>query len=121
MPEHPPNPEGLAAFLDDITRLLEPLGLVVKKTFTEEEGKQWIALCNAESGDVSQLATDLTPLEISYVRNLINEIVASYPANSVGSAAALRLTSGLDGQMTKAAAEQLLMALASRGWFAKSK
>lgn len=117
---HAPNREGFANFLDEVSQLLEPLGLVVTRGYTEAEGRQWIALCNAEAGEVSQLATDLTPLEISFVRELISAIVGSYPANSVGSASALRLTSELQGQMSKAAAEQLILALVSRGWFAKS-
>lgn len=95
--------------------------MAVKKGFTEDAGKQWIVLCNTESGSVSQLATDLTPLEISFVRELISAIVASYPANSLGSAEALSLTRNLNGHMSKASAEQLLLSLVSRGWFARSE
>ena len=47
--------------------------------------------------------------------------MSSYPANSIGSTRALRLTTTLKANMTRLAAEALLGSLTSRGWLAKSK
>ncbi|GMK59863.1 hypothetical protein CspeluHIS016_0900800 [Cutaneotrichosporon spelunceum] len=114
--------DGVTAFLGEVTTLLEPLGMLVKRGADEETGRRWTALVNAEgAGDVARLATDLTPLEIGFVRTLIAAIVESYPANSVGSRAAVGLVRDLPGPMTKSAAEALLKALVARGWLAVSE
>lgn len=120
-PEHRADSRGLNAFLGEISTLLEPFGLSIKRSADEISGRKWTALVNAEgAGDIAQQATDLSPLEISYVRNVIAAIVESYPANSVGSRHAIGLVKELNGQMTQSAAEGLLKALVSRGWLAKS-
>ncbi|BEJ10872.1 hypothetical protein CspHIS471_0102940 [Cutaneotrichosporon sp. HIS471] len=116
------NMDGLSAFLEQITTLLEPLGLLVKRGPDETTGRKWTALVNTEgTGDIAQLATDLTPLEISFVRAAIGAIVESYPANSIGSRHAVGLVKDLNGQMTKSAAQALLKSLVSRGWFSTSE
>ncbi|BEJ03151.1 hypothetical protein CcaverHIS641_0103260 [Cutaneotrichosporon cavernicola] len=116
------NMEGLSAFLEQITTLLEPLGLLVKRGPDETTGRKWTALVNTEgTGDIAQLATDLTPLEISFVRVVIGAIVESYPANSIGSRHAVGLVKDLNGQMTKSAAQALLKSLVSRGWLSISE
>ena len=45
----------------------------------------------------------------------------SYPANSIGSTHALRITNDLSGTMTRVAAEAMLNSLVSRGWLGRSK
>lgn len=120
-PPYRANSEGLTSFLAEISSLLEPFGLLIKRSADEVSGRRWTALVNAEGeGDVAKQATDMTPLEISYVRAVIAAIVESYPANSVGSRHAVGLVKDLKGQMTQSAAQALLKALVSRGWLAKS-
>jgi hypothetical protein len=96
--------------------------MIVKRGADETTGRKWTALVNTEGvGDIAQQATDLSPLEISYVRAVIGAIVESYPANSVGSRQATSLVKDLNGQMTQSAAQALLKALVSRGWLATSE
>lgn len=95
--------------------------MAIKRTADETSGRPWTALVNAEGvGEIAQQATDLSPLEISFVRAVIAAIVESYPANSVGSRHALGLVKDLNGQMTQTSAQNLLKALVSRGWLAAS-
>lgn len=111
---------GLNKFLEDASGLLEPFGMRIKRGMADD-GVGWVVLANDEAGDIGRMATDLTPLEISYYRALIEAIMLSHPANSVSNAQALRLTGELKGNMSKRDAEKLLGALTSRGWLAKSK
>ncbi|CAK9785351.1 hypothetical protein CC85DRAFT_284575 [Cutaneotrichosporon oleaginosum] len=121
-PTHRSNEQGLNAFLEELTSLLEPLGLGLKRGADETSGRKWTALVNTEgAGEIAQQATDLSPLEISYVRAVIEAIVESYPANSVGSRHAVGLVKDLNGQMTQSAAQALLKALVARGWLATSE
>lgn len=95
---------------------------MIKRTADEVTGRKWTAIVNAEGvGDVAKQATDLTPLEISFVRAVIAAIVESYPDNSVGSRHATSLVKDLNGQMTQSVAQALLKALVSRGWLAMSE
>ncbi|TXT07456.1 hypothetical protein VHUM_03176 [Vanrija humicola] len=78
--------------------------------------------CNTAPDAVGTQATDLTPLEVSFFRLVVKAIVQSYPHNSIGSGAALRLVRDLKtGTLSNSQAQELLGALTSRGWLAKSK
>lgn len=81
----------------------------------------WVVLCNTEAGDIAQHATDLSPLEITYYRTVVEAIVTSYPAYSISTNNALHQTTLLESTMRRADAETLLGALVSRGWLSKSK
>ncbi|KAL7420136.1 hypothetical protein Q5752_005102 [Cryptotrichosporon argae] len=120
VPAQRATPEGLVEFLSEITTLLEPLGMEIKNGAEETTGSRWVVLCNNSASDVGQLATDLSPLEIAYYREVLSEIIASYPANSIGSNAALKLTLRLASTMARSVAEALLGALVSRGWLSRS-
>lgn len=112
--------EGLATFLEEASTLLEPFGMRIKRA-KADDGTGWVVLANDETGDIGRMATDLSPLEISYFRALLEAVMLSHPANSVSNAQALRLTTDLKGNMSKRDAETLLGALTSRGWLARSK
>ncbi|EKC99079.1 DNA repair-related protein [Trichosporon asahii var. asahii CBS 8904] len=112
--------EGLSTFLEEASTLLEPFGMRIKRA-KSDDGVGWVVLANDETGDIGRMATDLSSLEISYFRALLEAIMLSHPANSVSNAQALRLTTDLKGNMSKRDAETLLGALTSRGWLAKSK
>jgi hypothetical protein len=93
----------------------------IKRGNDERNGRPWIALCNTEGGTVAQQATDLTSLEISYLRIVIEAIVNEYPGFSVGSLAALNLARTVQGNITQSDAQSLLDALVSRNWLLKSE
>lgn len=119
VPAHQRNRSGLKDFLDEISVLLEEVSMYVRRG---QEGKHiWVVLCNTEAGDIAQHATDLTPLEITFYRTVVEAIITSYPANSVSTAEALHQTAELESTMKRSDAEHLLSALVSRQWLAKSK
>lgn len=74
------------------------------------------------SGSVAEQATDLTPLEISYFRAVVEMIATEYPGYSIGSAQALNIagSNALKSKMSKSDAETLLTALVSRNWLHRS-
>ncbi|CAD6579809.1 MAG: hypothetical protein TREMPRED_002588 [Tremellales sp. Tagirdzhanova-0007] len=116
------NQQGFFDFKHDISGLLQEVGMELRSGREEGgPGKQWVILVNNDPNDVALQASDLTPLEIAYYREVIQAIMSSYPANSIGSTRALRLTTTLKANMTRLAAEALLGSLTSRGWLAKSK
>ncbi|EIW66484.1 hypothetical protein M231_03019 [Tremella mesenterica] len=120
-PAHPRTAAGFKSFLDEIGHMLEEVGMNVREGREEiGKGRQWIVLCNTDPSDVALSATDLTPLEITFYREMIAEIMESYPANSIGHNRAIALVNRLDGSLTRSAAEAVLRALVSRGWLAKS-
>ncbi|WOO80477.1 Non-structural maintenance of chromosome0s element 1 [Vanrija pseudolonga] len=122
-PTHRANKEGLTAFLAEVSALLEAVDMVVKRARDESpQGRWWIVLCNTAPDAVGTHATDLTPLEVSFFRLVVKAIVQSYPHNSIGSGAAVRLVRELQSAtISNSQAQELLGALTSRGWLAKSK
>ncbi|KAL1411922.1 hypothetical protein Q8F55_002908 [Vanrija albida] len=122
-PAHRANAEGLKSFLAEVSTLLEDVDMVVKRGRDETpQGRWWIVLCNTAPDAVGTHATDLTTLEVAFFRLVVKAIVQSYPHNSIGSAAAVRLVRELKtATITNSQAQELLGALTSRGWLAKSK
>lgn len=108
-------------FVEQVSELLSPFGMKVKIARDDKDGKEFVALCNMEANKLAELATDLTPLEITYFRNVVEAIMTSYPANSIGKNQALALTNTLKANMTNVTAQQLLSALVSRQWLVSSK
>ncbi|ORY29774.1 hypothetical protein BCR39DRAFT_530972 [Naematelia encephala] len=123
-PTHATTEEGLRNFVRDVSTVLGDVGMEVR--FIREEtsrGRSWVVLVNTDAAGAAQSASDLSSVELAYYREIVSGIVTSYPANSLGSNHALRLSRALpDGlNMTQSQAQSLLGPLVSRGWLAKSK
>ncbi|GHJ86741.1 hypothetical protein NliqN6_3143 [Naganishia liquefaciens] len=119
--------KGLQSFVDEIGEGIAELGLALTVTRDEtKEGRLWICVVNtdtaSEPNDVTQMASDFSSLEITYYRRIISEIIEeSYPANSVSSVQALNIAGDLEPTpIPKSQAQDILAALVSRGWLAKS-
>jgi len=91
---------------------------------------------NIDASDIALSATDYSPVELSYIKAVvsysmpltrskadhqIDNIITSYPVNSVGSTRALALVSDVKTAFTKSQAELVLSSAVSRGWFLRSK
>lgn len=92
---------------------------------------------NTDSTGVALQFSDLSGNEIDYFRKVVSaitagslqgsdgiqteEIITSYPGNSIGSNYALSLVSDLQSAMKRTEAEKLLGGLVVRGWLRKSK
>lgn len=77
---------------------------------------------NTKGDEIAQLATTLTPHDITFVKMLIKKIVkAPYEAFCVGSKEALDVASKLDPCITASKAEILLDKLVRQGWFHLSR
>lgn len=86
--------------------------------------------CSAHGHGLHPYRTGLHPsdCELSYwtlTRTLadvqIENIITSYPANSVGSTRALAVTSEMKSAFSKQQAEMVLASCVSRGWLKRSK
>ncbi|ORX35299.1 Nse1 non-SMC component of SMC5-6 complex-domain-containing protein [Kockovaella imperatae] len=121
-PTHQPTKDGFMSFLGDLNNTLEKYGMLLKRERDQTaKGRGWVVLVNTEANEVAMAGSDLTPNELAYLRDLLAEIVESYPANSIGSTRALKLAGEQQTKMAKTVAEALLESMVSRGWLAKSK
>ncbi|KIR41235.1 hypothetical protein I307_04307 [Cryptococcus deuterogattii 99/473] len=123
-PPYAISSHGVASFVTDVSTLLHSVSLEVIRTIDQRSDRAFFVLRNLDASEVASLATDLNSMEIEYLRNLIESIVVSYPANSlaIGQARDVINDSPLtQHKMTKSHAESLLDALVSRGWLYKSK
>ncbi|KAI0302103.1 hypothetical protein BC826DRAFT_498311 [Russula brevipes] len=88
----------------------------------EVTGKEEYALVNRRDDEIAQIASDYSPLEISYFRALVEQIMlAPNSSYSISSLAALREVNALTSPMSKTQAESVLASLVAKGWLLKSK
>ncbi|KIY31848.1 hypothetical protein I305_05813 [Cryptococcus gattii E566] len=123
-PPYATSSNGVASFVTDVSSLLHIVSLEIIRTIDQRSDRAFFVLRNLDASEVASLATDLNSTEVEYLRNLIESIVISYPANSlaIGQARDVINDSPLtQHKMTKSHAESLLDALVSRGWLYKSK
>ncbi|KAI9632787.1 uncharacterized protein MKK02DRAFT_41099 [Dioszegia hungarica] len=122
-PTHGTNKAGARSFALEINRILEQSGMQMEMKSIRDEGSvprdMW-AMINTDPTDEAANMTDLEPLQLSFFKAIANNIITSYPANSINHFQALSLTSGLPGQLTKSAGDTLLSTFVARGWLAKS-
>lgn len=93
-PYDPASLEGLVGFLGELSEQLAPLGFEIKRTREDsDQGLTWITLVNVDAGGdvdkdqaagLAQLASDLTPLEISFYREIVSQLFSLHV--SAGSA-----------------------------------
>lgn len=119
-PRHRSDERGFIEFLNEVSTVLDGLGMAVKFGADEATGQKMVILRN-EADDVALQATDLSALEISYFRAVIEAIVKEYPGYSISSVMAYNLTSTLMSKMTPSDAETVLQVLVARQWLLKSQ
>ncbi|KAK1927853.1 hypothetical protein DB88DRAFT_52336 [Papiliotrema laurentii] len=119
---HPMDSVGLASFMGELSTLLHDFGMDVKRGREDTQaGKLWYALVNTEQQGVALSASDYSPIEITYFRLMVTDILDSYPAYSVGSLQALKIASDKEIKMTKSDGQALIKTFVARGYLAESK
>lgn len=109
-------------FLASLNKSLDPLDLELSRIRNEVTGKDMYALVNRRDDEIARIASDYTPLEISYFRALVEQIMlAPNGSYSISSLAALREVNALTSPMTKTQAESVLASFVTKGWLLKSK
>ena len=74
---HPPTDEDndapdFAQVMGDISQALEAYGFDIKKAQDEHSAKTWWSFVNTKSDELSKVATEYGPQEISYFRTLVS-------------------------------------------------
>ncbi|KAI0306508.1 Non-structural maintenance of chromosomes element 1 [Multifurca ochricompacta] len=114
--------DGWSNFLASLNKSLDPLDLELSRIRNEVTGRETYALVNRRDDEIARIASDYSPLEISYFRALVEQIMlAPNSSYSVSSLAALREVNSLTSPMTKAQAESILASFVAKGWLLKSK
>ncbi|KAI0256768.1 Nse1 non-SMC component of SMC5-6 complex-domain-containing protein, partial [Lactifluus subvellereus] len=114
--------DGWGDFLAGLNKSLDPLDLELSRTRNEVTGKETYALVNRRDDEIARIASDYSPLEISYFKALIEQIMLSPNSSySISSLAALREVNTLTSPMTKTQAESVLASFVAKGWLLKSK
>ncbi|KAH9001205.1 Nse1 non-SMC component of SMC5-6 complex-domain-containing protein [Lactarius akahatsu] len=114
--------DGWSDFLATLNKSLDPLDLELSRTRDEITGKDIYALVNRRDDEIARIASDYSPLEISYFRALVEQIMlAPNYSYSISSLAALREVNALTSPMTKTQAESVLASFVAKGWLLKSK
>jgi hypothetical protein len=114
--------DGWSDFLATVNKSLDPLDLELSRMRNEITGKEMYALVNRKDDEVARIASDYSPLEISYFRALVEQIMlAPNSSYSISSLAALREVNALTSPMTKTQAESVLASFVAKGWLLKSK
>ncbi|CAG8487301.1 12089_t:CDS:10 [Ambispora gerdemannii] len=108
-------------FIDTINEKLNFVELEFRKSHDEDTGEEVLALVNTSDDEIAKLATDYTPLEISYFRALIEMIInADDETYSVSATTAIKESSKLKPSMTRIAAERALKRFVDDKWLMKT-
>lgn len=108
--------------IHQLNNSLEPLDFKIASILDETTGVKIWAFINTKSDELSQIATDFTPVEIAYFRNVVEQIIlASHGSYSVSSMTALREVNNLKQTITKSHAQNLLDTFVVKGWLLKSR
>ncbi|KDR81537.1 hypothetical protein GALMADRAFT_60342 [Galerina marginata CBS 339.88] len=109
-------------FVGKINKSLDKLDLEFRTLHDELSGREMYALVNRKGDEIAQMATDYTPVEITFFKAILEQIMlAPNESYSVSSLAALRELNAAKLNMTKSQAEVVLASFVSKGWLLKSK
>ncbi|CDO71235.1 hypothetical protein BN946_scf184863.g31 [Trametes cinnabarina] len=109
-------------FVANVNDALNPLDLEFAHLHDEVSGKEMYAVVNRKGDEIAQMATEYTPLEITYFKAVLEQIMlAPNESYCVSSLAALREVNSLKSNMTKSQAEATLNSFVARGWLLKSR
>ncbi|KAE9399308.1 hypothetical protein BT96DRAFT_920250 [Gymnopus androsaceus JB14] len=112
------------SFIESVNTSLNDLDFEFKSVQDESSAKRLFAMVNRKDDELAQVATDYNPIEITYFKAVVEQIMlARNESFSVSSLAALREVSAGKEKMnlTKAQAEVLLGSFVANGWLLRSK
>ncbi|THH33872.1 hypothetical protein EUX98_g234 [Antrodiella citrinella] len=114
--------EAWDAWVVKINAALDPIDLEFAHMNDQANGKELYALVNRKGDEVAQMATDYSPVEIVYFKNLIEQIMlAPNETYCITSFAALREVANLKPTMTKTHGEIVLNSFVAKGWLHVSR
>ncbi|KAG0171098.1 Non-structural maintenance of chromosomes element 1 [Apophysomyces sp. BC1034] len=106
-----------AAFLTAINRQINEIDLALRRSHDEKDGHAIIGLVNTKDDEISQVATNYTASEITYVRQLIELIVMADDDDfAVKSMVAIRLGQKMKPPISQKDTEDLLDRLVRDEW-----
>ncbi|KAF9052949.1 Nse1 non-SMC component of SMC5-6 complex-domain-containing protein [Panaeolus papilionaceus] len=112
------------AFVDFAQRIstsLDKLDLEFRCGRDETSGVEMWAIVNRKEDEISKMATEYTPTEITFFKLVVEQIMlAPRESFSVSSLAAMREASNMKPNMTKSQAEVTLASFVAKGWLLKS-
>ncbi|KAF7725862.1 hypothetical protein EC973_009194 [Apophysomyces ossiformis] len=109
--------KDFADFLGDINGQINDIDLALRRSHDEKDGHAVIGLVNTKDDEISQVATNYTPSEITYVRQLIEMIVmADDDDYAVKAMAAIRLGQKMKPPISQKDTEDLLDQLVRDNW-----
>ncbi|KAL7283487.1 hypothetical protein ACG7TL_002920 [Trametes sanguinea] len=120
--DYRPDRASWDAFVASVNDALNPLDLEFAHLHDEVTGKEMYAVVNRKGDEIAQMATEYTPLEITYFKAVLEQIMlAPNESYCVSSLAALREVNSLKSTMTKSQAEATLNSFVAKGWLLKSR
>ncbi|CAG8599545.1 4239_t:CDS:2 [Funneliformis mosseae] len=112
------NSETFTEFIATINAKLNIVDLELRKSHNEDDGKP----VNTNGDDIAQIATEYSPVEITFFRRLIELIVTADDEEfSVSSIIALKEVSKLKVPLTKSNGETLLQRFTDDKWLIRSR
>ncbi|PPQ63097.1 hypothetical protein CVT24_005952 [Panaeolus cyanescens] len=118
-PEH--EDTAFVDFSQRISTSLDKLDLEFRCGRDETNGVEMWAIVNRKEDEISKLATEYTPTEITFFKLVVEQIMlAPHESFSVSSLAAMREASSMKPSMTKSQAEVTLASFVAKGWLMKS-
>ncbi|CAG8548046.1 19156_t:CDS:2 [Cetraspora pellucida] len=115
-------PEEFQEFVSTINQKLNLVDMEFRRSHEEDDGNPVWALVNTNGDEIAKLATEYSPVEISYFKRLIELIVtADDDAFSASSIMSLKEASKIKTPLTKSAAETLLQRFVDDKWLIQSQ
>lgn len=107
-----------AQVMGDISHALEAYGFDIKKAQDEHTAKTWWSFVNTKSDELSKVATEYGPQEISYFRTLIKLIAKSGRKYAVAHKDAVRAgeSKSVQPDLKATQAGAVLATFVTRGW-----
>ncbi|CAB4423032.1 unnamed protein product [Rhizophagus irregularis] len=114
--------ETFTEFMTTLNAKLNSIDLEFRKSHNEEDGSAVWALVNTNGDEIAKMATEYTPIEISFFRRLIELIVtADDESFSVSSITALKEVVKLKTSISKSNGEILLQRFVDDKWLSRSR
>lgn len=114
--------ETFTEFMTTLNTKLNSIDLEFRKSHNEEDGSAVWALVNTNGDEIAKMATEYTPIEISFFRRLIELIVtADDESFSVSSITALKEVVKLKTSISKSNGEILLQRFVDDKWLSRSR
>ncbi|CEG63021.1 hypothetical protein RMATCC62417_00235 [Rhizopus microsporus] len=109
-----------AIFVAQINKLLEELDYSLRRSRNERTGDNYISLVNVKQDKMTEIASNYTPAELNYCKELFDAIVNADNENfAISSMNAIRLGQRL--KLTQKETQDVLERLVQDGWIAEEE